>query len=325
MGIGTKIAKREAAKIAAEAAAKKAASFAVKPEMAVAEKAPLAVKPIATYHASPHLFDKFDDAFIGTGEGAQSYGVGHYFAENPAVSGRGGQYDLQFTRMLVQKDKSSELDDRMNRLTVGGKPLGKTYDIGPDYEIIEHVKSGDVARVLDYVQKRKDRWHDLSIDPKYQSKDYAAERLAGYHRLQNDLHGGAELHYPMRANIYETNINADPAQFLDWDKPLSAQPDIYQKVLADRGWRRRLQFRTDEGVGEMKGSDLYGMGHDQTRNLGVPGIRYLDEGSRGVGKGTSNYVVFDPNLLEIKRRYAKGGATNKAHGGRVSPLAVKRK
>ncbi len=32
---------------------------------------------------------------------------------------------------------------------------------------------------------------------------------------------------------------------------------------------------------------------------GVPGLRYLDQGSRGAGDGTHNYVVFDPSLLNI--------------------------
>jgi hypothetical protein len=36
---------------------------------------------ITTYHGSPHDFDEFDMSKIGTGEGAQAYGRGLYFAE----------------------------------------------------------------------------------------------------------------------------------------------------------------------------------------------------------------------------------------------------
>ncbi len=49
----------------------------------------LAMMPMAgmtTYHGSPHLFNKFRMDKIGTGEGAQAYGHGLYFAENPAVA-----------------------------------------------------------------------------------------------------------------------------------------------------------------------------------------------------------------------------------------------
>jgi len=40
------------------------------------------------------------------------------------------------------------------------------------------------------------------------------------------------------------------------------------------------------------------------RGAGIPGIRYLDGGSRGQGQGTSNYVVFpgNENLLTILER-----------------------
>jgi hypothetical protein len=38
------------------------------------------------WHGSPHKFDKFDSSKIGTGEGAQAYGHGLYFAEAPDVA-----------------------------------------------------------------------------------------------------------------------------------------------------------------------------------------------------------------------------------------------
>ena len=40
---------------------------------------------------------------------------------------------------------------------------------------------------------------------------------------------------------------------------------------------------------------------------GIPGIRYLDQGSRGAGDGSRNYVLFDDKPIEILRRYASGG------------------
>lgn len=41
---------------------------------------------IVAYHGSPHDFDRFDFSKIGTGEGAQAYGHGGYFADNEAVA-----------------------------------------------------------------------------------------------------------------------------------------------------------------------------------------------------------------------------------------------
>lgn len=42
--------------------------------------------PIRAYHGSPHQFEKFSTSKIGTGEGAQAYGHGLYFAENEDVA-----------------------------------------------------------------------------------------------------------------------------------------------------------------------------------------------------------------------------------------------
>ena len=41
---------------------------------------------LKAYHGSPHAFDAFSDHAIGTGEGAQAYGYGHYVAENEGVA-----------------------------------------------------------------------------------------------------------------------------------------------------------------------------------------------------------------------------------------------
>jgi hypothetical protein len=45
------------------------------------------------------------------------------------------------------------------------------------------------------------------------------------------------------------------------------------------------------------------------REAGIPGIKYLDAGSRGKGDGSRNYVVFDENLINIVRKYGIAGAS----------------
>lgn len=51
----------------------------------VAEYAPNLLG-ITAFHGTPHKFDKFSMDKIGTGEGAQAFGHGLYFAENPNVA-----------------------------------------------------------------------------------------------------------------------------------------------------------------------------------------------------------------------------------------------
>ena len=43
------------------------------------------------------------------------------------------------------------------------------------------------------------------------------------------------------------------------------------------------------------------------KQAGIPGIRYLDQGSRAAGDGSRNYVVFDENLINIVRKYGIAG------------------
>jgi hypothetical protein len=101
---------------------------------------------------------------------------------------------------------------------------------------------------------------------------------------------------------------------LDWDKPLSQQSKSVQKALKSIGM-----------TSEMTGKDIYKFMPEQMQaqtmefykkptdadvskylnEQGIKGIRYLDEGSRGTGKGTSNFVVFEPSTVKILEKNDK--------------------
>ena len=98
---------------------------------------------------------------------------------------------------------------------------------------------------------------------------------------------------------------------LDWDKPLSAQHPEMQKALVPALERWYGKGNADYVINQTgkTGKDLLiEMGYDRKASQiltesGIPGIRYLDGGSRATG-GTSNYVVFPGNegLLSILER-----------------------
>ena len=56
-----------------------------------------------------------------------------------------------------------------------------------------------------------------------------------------------------------------------------------------------------------KGSDFRGQ-ESALRDAGIPGIRYLDQGSRTAGEGSRNFVVFDDKLIRIVKKYGWAGA-----------------
>ena len=116
--------------------------------------------------------------------------------------------------------------------------------------------------------------------------------------------------------LYEVNINADPEDLLDWDKPLIDQPEGVQRILRDLGDRHSLMLSDS-----MRGGSLYDevgeisplmtksdrVAAQKLREAGIPGIKYLDGGSRAAGEGSSNYVVFDDDLIEILKKYGLSG------------------
>jgi hypothetical protein len=97
------------------------------------------------------------------------------------------------------------------------------------------------------------------------------------------------------------------AKMLDWDAPMTGQSDLYKQVAKEK----ELPYRGNTPKG---GMDIYNSLVDQLgspeaatkflRDQGIPGIRYLDGGSRGAGQGSSNFVVFpgNENILQILER-----------------------
>lgn len=185
-----------------------------------------------------------------------------------------------------------------------------------------------------------------------QSTAMLEEALAARSADKGDLHVRSEIPYPSKAgNLYEVNINADPEHFLDWDKPLSEQSPAVQQKLKD-AWLAHPEAhanQTGEQIYRNNEISLHtpGQGHtdvqrvaQQLRDAGIPGIKYLDQGSRatptqlqalrtalekaqargdeGVIKNlqaqinsyenpTRNYVVFNDKLIDIIKKYGLAG------------------
>jgi len=76
--------------------------------------------------------------------------------------------------------------------------------------------------------------------------------------------------------------------------------------------------RLAEGFGYRADRGEYVNAAQTLRDNGIPGIRYLDEGSRGSGGGTSNHVIFDPKTINIIRRYGIGAVIG---GGGAAALS----
>jgi len=231
---------------------------------------------IAAYHGSPHEFNEFDSSKIGTGEGAQAYGHGLYFAEHEPVA---KSYKDKLT------GKSTEVEFPNGDTDDFGKPLRWHPD-----SLDDKIEAAAARAVLSYSgslgQKQVIRQH---LD---NSKDAAnAMRL-----IKNK-----EIYPAAPGYMYKVAINAHPDHFLDWDKPLSEQhPNVQNALKHSFGlsphaldyWRNSLvddnaengptyypQHRLNEIIDEMVSYGGYGekFGHNVFEELKKAAPKLADE------------------------------------------------
>ena len=92
------------------------------------------------------------------------------------------------------------------------------------------------------------------------------------------------------------NLAVEPEDLLDWDAPLSQQREKVRKALEAAGvteeliWKKSPTF-AQSGESEPRGVHAYrSLGADKKatqalRAAGIPGLRYLDQGSRATSGG----------------------------------------
>ena len=267
-------------------------------------------KGFTAYHGSPHMFDQFDASKIGTGEGAQAYGHGMYLADNEGVARSYRDQLANQQPVQLNADDYGLPQATVDQIVQGN--MRQVANMGGDRTFIQ--------QALDGLGNRNDPASRVARDT--------------YTNLLNQQGG----------HMYEVNVNADPAKFLDWDAPLSQQHPDVQAALADSWMAHPIDHA------KMTGAQIYNAQQGSSADIaaalqqaGIPGIRYLDQGSRNVqvlsprqttsgqwitkqvpngnvlyrgddevaaraaGQGTRNSVVFDPATMNIIRRYGLAG------------------
>jgi hypothetical protein len=108
-------------------------------------------------------------------------------------------------------------------------------------------------------------------------------------------------------HVYQVRIHAAPDEFLDWDKPLEQQPQAVRDLV------KSAPPGTSGGHLMMGWIGTGPKGAARLVKAGIKGVRYLDQGSRGAGTGTHNYVVMDPSAIEITHRDGVRLSKSEAH------------
>ena len=282
----------------------------------------------AAHHGSPHDFNRFSLDHIGTGEGAQAYGHGLYFAEDPGVAGgyhralaeAPGMKSMQLGSMLLNERNGFDYSRK-----AGTSDLENIRaSLAEDIMINENDLRGQdfreaVLKMLD--EKIKD----------YEQEWPEAVRPAKDLRRMLEAPGALKIEYhPAQGGVYTVDIpDEHVANFLLWDKPLSEQPESVRDALYEASRRGDkhgddvlAQLHEDEADpthpnhgGETTGQHIYQILTDELGSqekaskyldtLGIKGIKYLDGNSRDGGDGTHNLVVFDDKIIKLTHKDGK--------------------
>lgn len=222
-------------------------------------------KAQAAYHGSPYDFDKFKNEAIGSGEGAQVYGHGHYFAGKRDV----GEY---YRKMLAHKavDAKSAADRH-------GVPL--MYEaVGAAYG--RAMRGEDPDRAARQMQ--------------YQFPELRPVDVGKIADMFRDLQSSA------KGKLYSVDLSPKDDEWLDHDKPLAEQSAKVKEGIAklqEAGFTYAPGERGEEswtragGSTEgMYGRDLYdhlakfnggkANASEILRRAGISGLRYHDQMSR---------------------------------------------
>jgi len=219
--------------------------------------------PIDVYHGSPHKFDKFDSAHIGTGEGQQVYsrGIYHGEAEGTAKTYRG------------------DAEARYNRVT-GGAMTGRealAYDLAMNGH-----SDNDIMMSL-----ARSYGDDISFDEAQKLANDAISKKG--HMYQNRLHMAPEevidWDMPIRdqSQTVRDFFGPEPPP-MGMGTPALTGADMYNKML-------RPGYGPAEFAEAARAAGIKGMKFKDQASRG------LREG------GTHNYVTYDDNVIQMMRRY----------------------
>lgn len=268
---------------------------------------------IRAYHGSPYDFDKFDASKIGTGEGAQAYGHGLYFSEAEPVAN------------WYRKELSGSPE-----ILIGGEPLPPSAALSDTPR----------ERALRLLQKSAINNYDNPMLAVREAILDASDQYGGadVQPIIDSLmrfKGDGVSFGPRPGKTYEVEIPHPETAFLDYDAPLAEQSEYVRSILPSLNLpledatgptlKMAYVFEKPENItgreiltairrDEMahRGVEWAQREAAASRTLadaGIPGVRYLDEYSRGARAGTHNYVAFPgtEDSIRILRKFAVPG------------------
>lgn len=206
---------------------------------------------MTAYHGSPHKFDRFKMSQIGTGEGAQAYGHGLYFAESPDVA-KGYREKLSSTRFI--DEAGAESNELRNFTDPESKARYMVLRELEDQQYREGFVDFDTSKAMTDAKEMFEGNISLNKEMLEKAKK---EGVEGFDYLLDDIGRSQsaiskleslspdQFKVDMRGHLYEVDIPEEHVKtFLDWDAPLSEQAESVQKGI--RGFMDKPKASSSE-------------------------------------------------------------------------------
>jgi hypothetical protein len=282
------------------------------------------------WHGTPYFGienEGFSLRAIGTGEGAQAYGWGIYFAGDREISEAYRrklspaesvisfpEFDESVTFIETNEGWVSEED--------GGVLEGMEAAAA---DILEH---GDIETVRQNLAEALEDDFDR-IQVHRSSNEYDVDDVQ--EALDLIDRGGIKIE-TRNGQLYSADIPENDV-LLDYDSPLSEQPEAVKaalaKAFAEQDKAETFAEMQEEGA---RGEDFYNAlaeddGPQAASELllkhGIPGLRYLDGNSRADGEGNHNFVIWNEDLLtpdaaQIEAYYQDAAPVSRLSGEEIA-------
>lgn len=251
------------------------------------------------YHGSPHDFDRFDASKIGTGEGAQAYGHGLYFAGRKEVA------DHYRRNLSTPRSIDTTIMEKDGRRVSGNDLLAEYY--APDSVVRQ--SGGALDKVISFdgstgnvTVKRfeatmtQTAQENLLRDRGGRTTTYNGTHVSASELRQIISKQEARGWTLKSGRLYEVELAPKEHEYLDWDKAYDQQspevrsalervgvmPEDFEGTVHSGQDVYRLvanrEFRKEYPGAENSGDDA--AASKALADAGIPGIKYLDGSSR---------------------------------------------
>jgi hypothetical protein len=293
--------------------------------------------PLEAWHGTPHKIEGgFDIKKVGTGEGAQAYGHGMYFAENPKVASQYAVpndeivpkaivnnirqiYDQRVKTGGSTKEAINEARNQMQYMAenaptptvkqlyydgvnnverIVNKPLGNMYKVDIPDEQIPNMLDWDLP-----INQQSTKVQEIAkqLDPNLLA-DTPHLIVRGQPRHWTEVVDSLkDLQNPKVMKLLK-KIYGEASEVMPYGDYLASKmtgEQLYRNLSNPTQWSKEAApYAMKAGMEDAAVSA-------KLNELGIKGVRYKDAMSRGVDDGTSNFVVFDPSTVKILEENSK--------------------